>query len=34
MLQTALQAADQLAKEGTDVEVIDLRTLRPLDLGP
>jgi len=28
----ALEAAEQLAKEGIDVEVIDLRTLRPLDL--
>ncbi len=28
----ALEAADQLAKEGIHAEVIDLRTLRPLDL--
>jgi pyruvate dehydrogenase E1 component beta subunit len=27
----ALEAADQLAGEGIDVEVLDLRTLRPLD---
>jgi pyruvate dehydrogenase E1 component beta subunit len=27
----ALQAAEQLAKEGIDAEVIDLRTLRPMD---
>ena len=27
----ALQAADQLAKEGIEAEVIDLRTIRPLD---
>jgi pyruvate dehydrogenase E1 component beta subunit len=27
----SLEAADELAKEGIDVEVIDLRTLRPLD---
>jgi pyruvate dehydrogenase E1 component beta subunit len=27
----ALEAAEQLAKDGVDVEVIDLRTLRPLD---
>ncbi|MEL6875507.1 MAG: pyruvate dehydrogenase complex E1 component subunit beta [Pseudomonadota bacterium] len=27
----ALEAADQLAEEGIDAEVIDLRTLRPLD---
>jgi pyruvate dehydrogenase E1 component beta subunit len=28
----ALEAAERLAKEGVDVEVIDLRTLRPLDM--
>jgi pyruvate dehydrogenase E1 component beta subunit len=28
----ALDAAEQLAKQGIDAEVIDLRTLRPLDL--
>jgi pyruvate dehydrogenase E1 component beta subunit len=28
----ALEAAEQLAKEGIEAEVIDLRTLRPLDL--
>ncbi|HWE59776.1 MAG TPA: pyruvate dehydrogenase complex E1 component subunit beta [Solirubrobacteraceae bacterium] len=28
----ALEAAEQLAAEGIDVEVVDLRTLRPLDL--
>jgi pyruvate dehydrogenase E1 component beta subunit len=28
----ALEAADALAKDGIDAEVIDLRTLRPLDL--
>jgi pyruvate dehydrogenase E1 component beta subunit len=27
----ALKAADELAKEGIEAEVIDLRTLRPLD---
>ncbi len=31
MTHVALEAADQLATEGIDVEVIDLRTLRPLD---
>jgi pyruvate dehydrogenase E1 component beta subunit len=31
MVGLALQAADQLAGEGVDAEVIDLRTLRPLD---
>jgi pyruvate dehydrogenase E1 component beta subunit len=30
-LGKTLQAAEQLAKEGIDAEVIDLRTLRPLD---
>ncbi len=29
----ALQAADELAKEGIAAEVIDLRTLRPLDMA-
>ena len=28
----ALEAAERLAKDGIDVEVIDLRTLRPLDM--
>ncbi len=32
MVYRALEAADILAKEGIDVEVIDLRTLKPLDL--
>ncbi|MCH8918472.1 MAG: pyruvate dehydrogenase complex E1 component subunit beta [Proteobacteria bacterium] len=31
MVELALQAAEQLAGEGIDAEVIDLRTLRPLD---
>jgi pyruvate dehydrogenase E1 component beta subunit len=31
MVGTALQAADELAKQGIDAEVIDLRTIRPLD---
>ena len=34
MLQTSLQAAEQLVKEGIEAEVIDLRTLRPLDIAP
>jgi len=32
MVAFALEAADALAKEGIDAEVIDLRTLRPLDM--
>jgi pyruvate dehydrogenase E1 component beta subunit len=31
MVGKALQAAEKLAQEGIDAEVIDLRTLRPLD---
>ena len=31
MLQVALEAANRLAGEGIEAEVIDLRTLRPLD---
>jgi pyruvate dehydrogenase E1 component beta subunit len=34
MLETSLKAADQLAQEGIEAEVVDLRTLRPLDMGP
>jgi pyruvate dehydrogenase E1 component beta subunit len=34
MLQTSLKAAEQLAQEGIEAEVIDLRTLRPLDTRP
>ncbi|MGI9508348.1 MAG: pyruvate dehydrogenase complex E1 component subunit beta [Geminicoccaceae bacterium] len=32
MVERALQAADALAEDGIDAEVIDLRTLRPLDI--
>lgn len=32
MVLRALEAAENLAKEGIDVEVVDLRTLKPLDL--
>jgi acetoin:2,6-dichlorophenolindophenol oxidoreductase subunit beta len=32
-VRDALAAADQLAGEGIDAEVVDLRTLRPLDLA-
>ena len=31
MMKVALDAADELAKEGIEAEVIDLRTIRPLD---
>ena len=31
-VQTSLKAADKLAEEGVSVEVIDVRTIRPLDL--
>jgi pyruvate dehydrogenase E1 component beta subunit len=31
MMKVALAAAEELAKEGIDAEVIDLRTIRPLD---
>lgn len=31
MVLSALQAAEELAKEGIDTEVVDLRTLKPLD---
>ncbi|PIE80222.1 MAG: alpha-ketoacid dehydrogenase subunit beta [Chloroflexi bacterium] len=33
-LQVALEAAHKLAREGIDAEVIDLRSLRPLDMDP
>jgi pyruvate dehydrogenase E1 component beta subunit len=34
MVQYSMQAADQLAADGIDVEIVDLRSLRPLDMGP
>lgn len=33
-LQIALEAAEKLSQEGIEAEVIDLRTLRPLDMEP
>jgi len=33
-LQVALEAANKLSKEGIEAEVVDLRSLRPLDMGP
>lgn len=34
MLETSMKAAEQLAQEGIEVEIVDLRTLRPLDMEP
>lgn len=34
MLGVCMKVADQLATEGIDLEIIDLRTLRPLDMQP
>lgn len=34
MLETSMKAADQLVQQGIDVEIVDLRTLRPLDMEP
>lgn len=34
MLEISLKAAEQLAKEGIEAEIVDLRTLRPLDMDP
>ncbi len=34
MLEISLKAADELAKAGIEAEVVDLRTLRPLDMDP
>jgi len=34
MVSYSMQAAVQLEKEGIDVEIVDLRTLRPLDMAP
>jgi pyruvate dehydrogenase E1 component beta subunit len=33
-LEISMKAADALAGEGIEVEVVDLRSLRPLDMGP
>ncbi|GAH36649.1 unnamed protein product [marine sediment metagenome] len=33
-VQRSLEAVEQLAKEGIEVEVVDPRTLKPLDLDP
>jgi pyruvate dehydrogenase E1 component beta subunit len=34
MLEKSLVAADELAKDGIEVEIVDIRSLRPLDMGP
>jgi pyruvate dehydrogenase E1 component beta subunit len=34
MLQVSLEAATTLAADGIEVEIVDLRTLRPLDMAP
>jgi pyruvate dehydrogenase E1 component beta subunit len=34
MLEISTKAADQLAGEGIEVEIVDLRSLRPLDMEP
>jgi pyruvate dehydrogenase E1 component beta subunit len=34
MVGYSMQAASQLEKEGIEVEIVDLRSLRPLDMGP
>jgi pyruvate dehydrogenase E1 component beta subunit len=34
MVKTCLESAAAAAEDGTELEVIDLRTLSPLDLGP
>jgi len=33
-LETSMKAAEQLAGEGIEAEIVDLRTLRPLDMEP
>jgi pyruvate dehydrogenase E1 component beta subunit len=34
MLDVSTKAAETLSKEGVEVEIVDLRSLRPLDMGP
>src|SRR5512136_1510017 len=34
MLEISTKAAEQLAQEGIEAEIVDLRTLRPLDMEP
>lgn len=34
MLELSLKAAEELSKDGIEAEIVDLRSLRPLDMGP
>jgi pyruvate dehydrogenase E1 component beta subunit len=34
MLEASMKAADQLSQEGIEAEIVDLRTIRPLDMEP
>ncbi len=34
MLELSMKAASQLSQDGIEVEIVDLRSLRPLDMGP
>jgi pyruvate dehydrogenase E1 component beta subunit len=34
MLDQSLKAAEELSKDGIEIEIVDLRTLRPLDMEP
>ena len=34
MLEISLKAAEELSKEGIEAEIVDLRSLRPLDMDP
>jgi pyruvate dehydrogenase E1 component beta subunit len=33
-LEISMKAADELVKDGIEAEIVDLRSLRPLDMGP
>lgn len=33
-LELSMKAAEELSKEGIEAEIVDLRNLRPLDMGP
>lgn len=34
MVNDSMKAAEELSKDGIEVEIVDLRSLRPLDMGP